>query len=143
MNSLDGFVGALLIQVMRPHRYTVEAALNQLGLHAGQEIILFQLWANDGLTQSEIAELVDVTSPTISKMLRGLARTDLIQRREDLEDGRISRVFLTEKGRNLQGEVTRIWQDVEQQMMHSVNEVEKIVLTRLLTQMRDNLQRKG
>lgn len=48
-----GTVGYLLVQVCKSHRSSIGAALAALGLHPGQEMILMQLWSQDGLIQSQ------------------------------------------------------------------------------------------
>ncbi len=140
MARFDEFLGAQLIQLMRPHRYLIEQQLNALGLHAGQEIILFQLWQQDGLTQSELAQLLEVTAPTVTKMLRGLEAGCIVHRQPDSTDARVMRVYLTPKGRALQAPVTQLWAAVEQRMLAGISEPELLLLRRLLAQMRANLR---
>lgn len=139
MHDPNNFVGTSLIQVMRPHRHRIDAALNEVGLHAGQEMVLFMLWEQDGVTQTEIAQRLDVSAPTITKMLRGMAMAGMLRRETDDEDARVSRVYLTEQGRAVRAHVERIWQEVEAEMMQGISEAEQLLLRRLLAQMRDNL----
>jgi len=137
--NFNDFIGSVLISVMRPHRYQIDSALNQIGLHVGQELVLFSLWREEGLSQSEIAKDLCVSAPTVTKMLTSMEAEGIIERRADEEDGRVSRIYLTERGRTLQTEVVAIWSAIEQEMMQGISEAEKLLLRRLLLQMRDNL----
>ncbi|MFZ4813214.1 MAG: MarR family winged helix-turn-helix transcriptional regulator [Phototrophicaceae bacterium] len=135
------FVGQAFIQLMRQHRYLLEQGLGKLGLHVGQEMILFQLWQKDGVTQSEISGCIEVSAPTVTKMLQGLEANGIILRQPDPHDARSLRVYLTEKGQALEPAVCALWQDTEAQMLHGVNEAERLLLLRLLDQMRENLSK--
>ncbi|NWF67941.1 MAG: MarR family transcriptional regulator [Chloroflexi bacterium] len=134
-------IGYVLVQVMKAHRYRAENALNQLGLHTGQEMILFQLWEQEGLAQSQLVENLCVEPPTVTKMLQRLEKAGLVERRQDSEDGRISRVYLTTAGRALEAPVRQIWATLERDLAAGLSETEKMLLRRLLMQLQGNLQR--
>jgi len=139
MQKIEETLGFQIIQVAKAHRQSAEKALNALGLHAGQEIILLQLWIEEGLTQSCLAEHACVEPPTMTQMLQRMERCGLIERRQDAQDGRISRVYLTERGRALEKPVLQAWQQVEEQTLASLSDVELALLRRLLLQVRTNL----
>lgn len=71
------------------------------GLSMGKFTLLMQLLEADGLTPSECAERSGVTRATITGLLDGLERDDLLERRDCPGDRRMLRVHLTEKGRIL------------------------------------------
>src|SRR6187401_2277157 len=102
MKELSEYIGYLLIQVMKAHRRQAEPQFNALGVHLGQEMLLFQLCEEDGATQSEIADCICVEPPTVTKMLQRMEAAGLIERRQDSQDARVSRVYLTAKGRELE-----------------------------------------
>ncbi len=139
MKELPESIGYLLIQVMKAHRRQAESQLNALGVHLGQEMLLFQLWDQDGPTQSEIADCICVEAPTVTKMLQRMEAAGLIERRQDSQDARVSHVYLTPKGRALEEPVTRLWKDVEAKTVKGLSESEKLLLRRLLMQMQQNL----
>lgn len=139
MQPLDETVGYALAQVCKAHRHRVDLALSTLGLHVGQEMILHQLWQAEGVTQSQLAEGMCVEPPTVTKMLQRLERDALIERRPDADDARISRVFLTPQARALRCEVERCWDTIEQRAVAGMTAEERMLLRRLLIQMRANL----
>ncbi|MDQ3794653.1 MAG: MarR family transcriptional regulator [Actinomycetota bacterium] len=55
----------------------------EVELHVGQEMVLIELWREDGLRGGELAERLGVVSPTVTKMLRRLERCGLVSRRRD------------------------------------------------------------
>jgi len=134
-------INFLLNMVCRAQRGKMSEALTEIGLYAGQEMFLWHLWRQDGLTQSQMVERMCVQPPTVSKMLDRLERTGLVERRPDSEDSRISRVYLTEQGHRSQRAVRDIWTDLEQRIVAGLNVEERIVLRRLLLQVHENLTR--
>jgi DNA-binding MarR family transcriptional regulator len=138
-HPLHDYFGFRILQIHRAHRNRAEIALNQLGLYTGQEMVLFQLWQEEGLTQSELAQILCVGAPTMTKSLKRLEQAGLIERREDIEDARVFRVYLTPQGRALETPVQKIWEDLETITVKGLSEVEKTTLRRLLDRMNHNL----
>jgi DNA-binding MarR family transcriptional regulator len=91
------------------------------------------------VTQTEIAQRLDVSAPTVTKMLRAMAMAGVVRREIDEEDARVSRVYLTDRGHALREPVCAIWHEVEAEMTRGISEAEQLLLRRLLAQMRDNL----
>ncbi|HKV01445.1 MAG TPA: MarR family transcriptional regulator [Ktedonobacteraceae bacterium] len=134
-------INFLLSMICRAQRGKMSEALTEIGLYAGQEMFLWHLWRQDGLTQSQLIERMCVQPPTVSKMLDRLERTGLVESRPDSEDSRISRVYLTEQGHRSQRAVRDIWTDLEQRITEGLNVEERIVLRRLLLHVHENLTR--
>jgi DNA-binding MarR family transcriptional regulator len=139
MHAYEEDVNYQLIQLMKEHRQRAEEALSQLGLHVSQELFLFVLWREEGLSQSELAARLRVELPTVTKAVHRMERAGLLIRQADEQDSRVSRVYLTDKGRALYAPALTIWQDVEARMLHGMTEIEQALLRRLLQQMVSNL----
>ncbi len=95
-----------LITTARLHVRSMSEALAGSGCHHGQAICLRLLSARDGATQRELAGLLDVAPPTVSKMLRALEQAGLVERRPDKADRRLTRVHLTSRGREREREIS-------------------------------------
>ncbi len=132
-------IAYLMVQVSRRHRNLVSIALADLGLHIGQEILLMYLWENDGLIQSELAVLMEVEPPTLTKMLNRMERAELLERCRDEADARVYRVYLTDKGRSLQEPVSHLWTVLENRILTDLTLEEQLLFRRLLLQVRNNL----
>jgi DNA-binding MarR family transcriptional regulator len=140
-HPLHDYIGYRILQIHRAHRNRAEAALNGLGLYTGQEMLLFQLWKEEGLTQSELVDILCVDPSTVTKTLQRLEQVELVERRQDAGDARVSRVYLTPKGRALQAPVQKIWDDLETSTVQGLSEVEMALLRRMLDQIQDNISR--
>src|ERR1700682_144874 len=132
-------INFLLSVICRAQRGNMSEALSTIGLYAGQEMFLWHLWRQDGLTQSQMVERMCVQPPTVSKMLDRLEKTGLVERRPDAENSRLSRVYLTEQGNIQKLAVRAIWTDIEQRLTQRLSVEERIVLRRLLLQVHENL----
>src|SRR5260370_2084734 len=91
-------VNFLLGMICRAQRTQMNEALTAIGLYAGQEMFLWHLWREDGLTQSQMVERMCVQPPTVSKMLDRMEKAGLVTHRPDPADSRVSRVCLTKQG---------------------------------------------
>lgn len=131
--------GFALARACRAHRVSVGAALAPLGLHVGQEMFLLELWREDGLKVGDLAARLRVEPPTVTRMLRRLENCGLVERRKDPDDARGIRVYLTEKGRALEGPVTGCWEEVEARTFGGMSDEEKRALRGLLARIRENL----
>ena len=139
MRQIQDYLGFQLLQVHKAHRSRAEAALNKLGLHTGQEMLLLRLWLEEGIPQSHLAASMGVEPPTATKMLQRMEHAGLIERRPDPEDARISRVYLTERGRELEQPVLEVWKQLETQTVAGLSDMEQALLRRLLMQLAANL----
>lgn len=135
----DANVGFLLVLICRAHRNALNDALNALGLHVGQEHVVYQLAMQDGIPQSQLARSMFIDVSTATKMLLRLERAAIIERRPDVEDARVSHVYLTSQGRELIQPVIDIWTTIEAQLMAGLNETEQALLRRFLVQLLQNL----
>ena len=130
----------LLAHVCKTHRNKAADLLADIDLFVGQEMFLLQLWQQDGLSLSEMAELVHVQPATASRMLDRMEAAGQVERRQDVEDGRVSRIFLTQVGRNLHDPVLEVWAELEHILMADLTTDERILLRRLLLQVYQNLK---
>jgi MarR family transcriptional regulator, organic hydroperoxide resistance regulator len=135
--------GYLLARVCKAHRGAVGATLAEVGLHVGQEMVLSHLWGQDGLTPSELADRLGVEPPTVTNMLSRMERSGLLERRRDQRDARCTRVYLTEKGRELRDPVQRRWEAVQERAFAGLTPEEETLLRKLLARIHDNLSRES
>ncbi len=97
---------------------------------------LAELWETDGLRGGELASRLGVEPPTVTKTLRRLETCGLVERRQDPNDAKSFRVYLTDKGRALREPVIHCWQKAEEQTFASLSLEEREILHHLLTKAR-------
>ena len=129
----------VLAKVCKAHRASVGELLAEYGLHVGQEMVLVELWQDDGLRGGELAARLRVEPPTVTKMLRRLEMCGLIGRSQDPSDARSFRVHLTQKGRALEEPVGLCWEQAQERALAGLTVRERQIFRRLLKRVRSNL----
>jgi DNA-binding MarR family transcriptional regulator len=130
----------LLAQVCHLHHTRAHQLLEAIGLYRGQPPLLMALWQREGLTQTDLAERLNIAPATITKMLQRMERTGFIRRQPDEADQRISRVYLTEAGRDVQAQVEAVWQTMDGETFAGLSSAERQQLHTYLLALRANLQ---
>lgn len=74
-------------------------ATKPLGVTQGQLPVLCCLWDEEGQTQAELCEKIQVEQPTMANTLRRMERDGQIYRTPCVHDKRQTKIFLSEKTR--------------------------------------------
>lgn len=85
----------LLHDVARLIRTLADRRARAHGMTRAQWMILLRLRRRDGLTQRELAEILEVEPITVGRLVDRLAARDLVERRADPADRRVWRLHLT------------------------------------------------
>lgn len=88
--------GFILHDVARLLRVSYDRRMRALGLTRSQWWVLTHLYRNEGLAQSELADLLEIERPTLGRMLDRMSASGWIRREEDSKDRRMKRVYLGE-----------------------------------------------
>ena len=139
--SVPESIDYLLAQVCRLHYIRTHVLLKEIGLYRGQSPVLRALWEKEGRTHSELAARLHVQPATITKMIKRMERAGFVERRQDLEDERVSRVYLTEAGRAIQADVQQVWRTLEEQTLVGFSLEERVLFDQFLLRIHDNLMR--
>ncbi len=138
---LQESISMSLVRLCKAQRQQAEVRCQQIGLHTGQDLVIFRLVEEDGLSQSQLAVRLGVEIATVAKMVQRMEKEGLLIRRQDAEDARISRVYLTEKGRRLGEPALHIWQDFDTCLVQGMSQAEQLLFHRLLVQAAANVSR--
>ncbi len=78
------------------------------GITVDYWVILNRLWIEDGINQTSLARLTAKDNASITRILDGMQRKGLVERRQDPGDRRAYRIYLTEDGKLLEQPLKRI-----------------------------------
>jgi MarR family transcriptional regulator for hemolysin len=84
----------------------------QLGMTRAQWAVLARLEFNEGLKQSELAEMLDLQPITLTRLVDRLCANGLIERRPDMGDRRVKRLHLTAQARPLMDRLADLGDDL-------------------------------
>lgn len=103
-----------------------------LDLARGQYVYLIYVYENPGQSQLDMVNALNVDKTTVTKALKKMTTSGLIFRQRDPEDGRISRVYPTEKGREVYRELNGQEQLMASEFLKSLTERERYELEGML-----------
>ncbi len=94
-----------LLAVWRSLSCACEEGLGRYGLGPAHHRIMFLVGSHEGLLPSELCRRLGITKQSLGRALGELKERKLVEQREDKADRRKKPVFLTEEGRQLEGEL--------------------------------------
>lgn len=136
---IEDEIRELLEVITVKKRRNYSGMLRQLGLHIGQDQLLCRLSKEDGVTQRQLSESLKCEPPTIANTVKSLESYGLIHRKRDVTDGRVNRVYLTEKGKDMIAPVESIWIQEQDRLLEGLTEEELKQLKSLLVKMAQNI----
>src|ERR1700724_3581087 len=92
---------AQLVESSRLLRNYIEHRAKSRGTTRAQWIVLFRLREQEGLSQVDLAEVLELQPISLVRLLDRLVEHGLVERRSDPRDRRANRLFLTAAGRQL------------------------------------------
>jgi MarR family transcriptional regulator, organic hydroperoxide resistance regulator len=131
-HAMDRTLSAAIARTAKAHRQRAGQLLAEIGLHPGQELLLAALWRRDGQSQVELARELDVSAPTVNKIVMRMSDAGLVQRRASSDDNRLARVHLTARSERMRGDVEAAWQRLESRTVQNLTEAERAALLTLL-----------
>jgi len=139
----DLTLGHLLGQVCRLVGRRRRRKLESIGLHHAQGLLLYQLWQEDGIPQSALAQALHIRPPTATSTLRRMERDGWIDRRRGRSDRRIVRVYLTDKAKKLRREARASFRELDREMTSLLTLQEQETLTEALRKVHRYLSGQG
>lgn len=115
--------------------------ISEMGLYPGQIGLIRQLMKQDGLSQRELAAKIHIKPPTAAVSIKRLEKNGILERKSDQNDQRISRIYLTEKGKNIGKEVCAMVQKNELELFTGFSESEILLMRRFFIQMIENTKK--
>ena len=115
--------------------------INPMGLAPAQFQCLLELWREDGLTQRDLVQRLDVEQATMANTLKRMERDGLIERRAHEGDARARTIHLTGRARDLQGPAQAEAQAVNARATAGMSEQECTAFLDLMTRAVDALRK--
>jgi DNA-binding MarR family transcriptional regulator len=132
-------IGFLIADVARLMRSCFDRRVRRIGLTRAQWLVLSRLHRHPGLSQSELAEMLEVERATAGRMIDRMERRNWLVRRPDPADRRINRLYLTAEAEAVQAEMGRIAEQLLDDAMASLEEGEREALTDMMERVKAQL----
>ena len=111
----------LLHDVARLSRIEADKRARQYDLTRAQWVMLLKLARHPGLSQKDLAEILEVEPMTVARLTDRLERRGLVERRADPRDRRIWRLHLTEEAAPMLGIVKAQRREVAEMVMKDLD----------------------
>lgn len=138
-NPLDNNLGFQMVVAARSMKRALEIELNENGITSSQYAVLEMLWKHNGLSLTDLGKLLYFDNPTITGIINRMARAKLVRRMRDRNDRRVIKVYLTQKGLELQSVVPKIAKTVNRKAVENFEESEKKAILDLTKRLHKNL----
>src|SRR6185369_12031761 len=133
--------GFLLNDVARLLRTVYDRRIRKLGLTRAQWWVLTHLFRADGITQTELAEVLEIEKPTLGRLLDRLEAKGWVRRAHDERDRRIWRVRLTKEVEPALRTMRRIAAELRRDALSGLSAAERERFVDSLLSIKSNLQR--
>ena len=107
-------------------------------LSPAQVDVLAKVGSSEGISQQELADALLVTKGNVCQLLHKMEGSGLLERRPD---GRLNRLFLTDRGRRVYEEVVPKHDAMLAEQFNTLSESDQRALLRLLRQLDHSLER--
>ncbi|MCB4823681.1 MarR family winged helix-turn-helix transcriptional regulator [Roseicella aerolata] len=132
-------IGFLIADVARLMRSSFDRRVRRIGLTRSQWLVLSRLHRHPGISQSELAEMLEVERATAGRMIDRMERRNWLVRRPDPADRRINRLYLTTEAERVQAEMGRIAEQLLDDAMATLDDGERESLTDMMERVKVQL----
>jgi MarR family transcriptional regulator, organic hydroperoxide resistance regulator len=137
----EKYIGYWINKVERTMKNIHDKRFQEYGITVSQASLLHQLWHEDGLTQTQIQEKLSMRGASVSGLVDGLLKKGLIIRKQDEEDARYKRLYLTEKGREIEGKTIGLMMELDEEIMDGFDQEENAMLICWMKKLYSNLDK--
>lgn len=138
-NIEEASIFIVLHHLLHLSKYQAMKRMETLGLKPSQAGILFILNCEGGISQRQLADKIGIRPPSMTVALRKLEEQGYIRKEPDAKDQRIIRIELSGRGKECIEELEGIMKDMEEMLYQGITPEERMLLRRLILEMRENL----
>jgi MarR family transcriptional regulator, transcriptional regulator for hemolysin len=110
-----------IMDVARLLKTYADQRARQFGISRAQWAVLVRIDRNEGLKQTELADMLDVQPITLTRLLDRLAENGLIERRADPNDRRANRLYLKPAAKPLLDRLADLGADMMETVLHGIS----------------------
>ena len=129
-----------IMDVARLLKTYADQRARQFGISRAQWAVLARIDRNEGLKQSELAEMLDLQPITLTRLLDRLADNELIERRADPHDRRANRLYLKPAAKPLLGRLGDLGADIMETALDGISSTSIERMLKELGAVKNNLR---
>jgi DNA-binding MarR family transcriptional regulator len=132
-------LGYLIHDVSRLRRSAFDRCMKPLNVTRSQWWVLAYLSRQDGMTQSQLAEELDIGKVAVGGLIDRLEKADFLRREADSGDRRVNRVFLQPKSKQLIAKMRKVNHKMNTQILAGLDDAKLEVTAAALGAIKANL----
>src|SRR5436853_1492304 len=113
---------AQLVESSRLLRNYIDQRAKSRGTTRAQWIVLFRLRQQEGLSQVDLADVLELQPISLVRLLDRLVEHGLLERRHDPKDRRANRLLLTAAGRQLVDDLDSLRESIASDFFHDISD---------------------
>jgi MarR family transcriptional regulator, organic hydroperoxide resistance regulator len=125
--------------VLHLHRQAMQRTMDERGGHHAEAFCMRVISRHEGTTQRDLAEILHLSRPQVTKTLQALERQGLIARTADENDQRLTRVFITDRGREEETRFRTYIDGYVSQTIGALPEQSRVELERTLNELAERI----
>ncbi|MCQ2969224.1 MAG: MarR family transcriptional regulator [Clostridium sp.] len=109
---------------------------SKFNIGSGQYMYLINLYRNDGLSQEELTEILNIDKGTTAKSIKKLEAEGLVVKIKDKNDKRINRIYLTPKALEIKDEFLlsiNLWENMLTSNLSNIEKEQTLLLLKKIT----------
>ena len=110
-----------LVESSRLLRNYIDHRAKGRGTTRAQWIVLFRLREQEGLSQVDLADVLELQPISLVRLLDRLVEHGLVERRHDPRDRRANRLFLTAAGRQLANDLDSLRESIATDVLQDIS----------------------
>lgn len=134
------YLAFLIMEAARLQRTVFDRRVRKIGFTRTQWLALRRVGDQPGVSQSELAELLEVEKTSAGRLIDKLEAFGWLERRQDDADRRIKRIYLTELGHRIHRDVTPVAEAMVEEELSGLTREQRDLLTDLLMTVKQRLQ---
>jgi DNA-binding MarR family transcriptional regulator len=131
---------AQLIESSRLLRNYIDNRAKGRGTTRAQWIVLFRLRQQEGLSQVDLADVLELQPISLVRLLDRLVQQGLLERRRHPKDRRANRLFLTRAGRDLVDDLDSLRDSIATDVLKDVSSSAIETSLEVLNSVKDNVK---
>ncbi|KGK87813.1 transcriptional regulator [Desulfosporosinus sp. HMP52] len=139
MNIFEENLGFIIGKTNSKMKNNLARAFKPYNVTHEQWPLLKWLWVEDGISQRELAERSYKDQPTITRILDKLEQRGLIRRQADSGDRRVSLIYLTKEGQEIEASLKPLARKALEHALRGLSEEERSQLTNLMNRISANI----
>ena len=136
-------IGFLLNDASRLLRLQIDARAQRLGLTRSQWRVLLHLSNNEGISQSGLAEIIEIERMTLGRLIDRLEAAGWVRRRPDPADRRVKRLYLAKNAEPTLREMLAITSAALEQALSGLSVEDRRRLVSQLARIKENVTRRN